>query len=284
VSVSAAFFSPSHASRCSLSSARPPSPTGTPEAVRIEQDRFTPRCPQDEVEQRGARLRLDVALQGSDGGLATLDQVGDDGRIGFDVVWWGTPAARRQSAAHLDGVGERRDEVAALEDDLQRPPDERIGSPQLQEAGATRRPTPRSGATSTHNLPPARTSAGGSSAAEREAQGFHGVGHHLLVTDGDVDVVLSVAGCGNGEKRGDRPALDDLEFIIDQAPFDVLGTAEVRFDPSSNCASRTTCASVSAGCCCSSGSIACSWVRQPAGREWQSAWWRPSWRQRRVRP
>ena len=51
------------------------------------------------------------------------------------------------------------------------------------------------------------------------------------MTDGDVDVVLSVAGRGDGEQRGDRPALDDLEAIVDQAPFDVLGTAEVRFDP-----------------------------------------------------
>ena len=40
-----------------------------------------------------------------------------------------------------------------------------------------------------------------------------------------------VAGRGDGEQRGDRPALDDLEPIIDQAPFDVLGTTEVRFDP-----------------------------------------------------
>ena len=51
------------------------------------------------------------------------------------------------------------------------------------------------------------------------------------MTDGDVDVVLSVAGLGDGEQRRDRPALDDLEVIVDQAPFDVLGAAEVRFDP-----------------------------------------------------
>ena len=28
-----------------------------------------------------------------------------------------------------------------------------------------------------------------------------------------------------------RPALDDLEAVVDQAPFDVLGAAEARFDP-----------------------------------------------------
>ena len=33
------------------------------------------------------------------------------------------------------------------------------------------------------------------------------------------------------EQRGDRPALDDLEAIVGQAPFDVLGAAEMRFDP-----------------------------------------------------
>jgi hypothetical protein len=29
----------------------------------------------------------------------------------------------------------------------------------------------------------------------------------------------------------DRQALDDLEAIVDQAPFDVLGATEVRLDP-----------------------------------------------------
>ena len=32
-------------------------------------------------------------------------------------------------------------------------------------------------------------------------------------------------------QRGDRSALDELEFILDQTPFDVLGTAEVGFAP-----------------------------------------------------
>ncbi len=51
------------------------------------------------------------------------------------------------------------------------------------------------------------------------------------MTDGDVDVVVSVADLRDGEQRGDRPALDDLEAVVDQAPFDVLGAAEMRFDP-----------------------------------------------------
>ena len=66
---------------------------------------------------------------------------------------------------------------------------------------------------------------------QREPEGLHGVGHHLLMTDGDVDVVLLVAGRGDGEQRGDRPALHDLEAVVDQAPLDVLRAAEVRFDP-----------------------------------------------------
>src|SRR6202451_4520591 len=66
---------------------------------------------------------------------------------------------------------------------------------------------------------------------EGQPEGLHGVGHHLLMTDGEIDAVLPVAGLGDGEQRGDRPTLDDLEAIIDPAPFDVLRTAEGRFDP-----------------------------------------------------
>ncbi len=51
------------------------------------------------------------------------------------------------------------------------------------------------------------------------------------MTDRDVDVVVSVADRGDGEQRGDRPALDDLEVVAGEAPLDVLGAAEVRFDP-----------------------------------------------------
>ena len=44
-------------------------------------------------------------------------------------------------------------------------------------------------------------------------------------------MVTLVARRGDGEQRGDRPALDNLEPAVGQAPFDVLGAAEVRFDP-----------------------------------------------------
>ena len=62
-------------------------------------------------------------LQGGDGSLGALDQLGDDGRIGLDR---GGRAASRRLAGTL--VRERRDEVAAFDDGLQRVPDQRIGS------------------------------------------------------------------------------------------------------------------------------------------------------------
>jgi hypothetical protein len=61
---------------------------------------------------------LDVARQGGNGFLAASDQIGDDGRIGDDR---GLPPAGRRPVG--TGVRERRDEVAAFEDALQRIPD-----------------------------------------------------------------------------------------------------------------------------------------------------------------
>ena len=90
----------------------------------------------------------------------------------------------------------------------------------------------RARVTSTNSRPPASAMGRGVVICQNgEPQGLHGVGHHLPVTDGDVDVVLAVARLRDREQRGDRPALDDLEAIVDQAPFDVLGTAEMRLDP-----------------------------------------------------
>jgi hypothetical protein len=66
---------------------------------------------------------------------------------------------------------------------------------------------------------------------ERQPEGRHRVGHHLLVTERHVDVVLAVPGTGNGEERGDRAALDDGERAARVSPLDVLRRAEVRLDP-----------------------------------------------------
>ena len=105
-------------------------------ASRIEQDPLQLLdVRQDEVEQRRAGLRPDVALQGGDGGLVVPDQLGDDGRIGLDR---GGRGASRRPAGTL--VRERPDEIAAVEDGLQRVPDQRIGFPEgLQDACAARR-------------------------------------------------------------------------------------------------------------------------------------------------
>src|SRR5215218_4627450 len=126
------------------------------------------------------------------------------------------------------------DEVTAVEDGLQRVPDKRVGLPQHRhEIGTTRRRSQDLG--DVNEQPPAGLVHGSAcrQLPEGEPEGHHGVGHHLLMPDGDVDAVLSVAGRGDGEQCGDRPALDDLEVLVDQAPFDVLGAAEVRFDPAS---------------------------------------------------
>ena len=91
---------------------------------------------------------------------------------------------------------------------------------------------PSSWVTSTNSRPPASAiGRRGRQLPQREPQGLHRVGHHLLMADGDVDVVALIAGRGDGEQRGDRPALDDLELVVGQAPLDVLGVAEVRLDP-----------------------------------------------------
>ena len=68
------------------------------------------------------------------------------------------------------------------------------------------------------------------------------------MADRDVDVVVPVADVGDREQRGDRPALDDVEVIVDQAPFDVLRGPKCDSICRPSCTSRTTCESVSAGC------------------------------------
>ena len=72
-------------------------------------------------------------------------------------------------------VRERRDEVAAVEDGLQRVPDQRIGFPQdLQEAGAARGRR-QAWVTSTNSLPPASAMGRGVVSCHRESpRGFMG--------------------------------------------------------------------------------------------------------------
>ena len=195
------------------------------EAPRIEQD--PPQLLEirhDEVDQCGAGPGLDLLPQRTDGGTAVIDQLGDDGGIGFDGV--------RSAAGEGALVREGRDEVAAVEEALQGVPDQRIGSPQcFEQIGATRRCAQHPGDIDEQSPTGLRHGPPGRQLPEREAQGLHRVRHHLLMTDRHVDVVVVVAGCGDGEQRGDRPALDDLEPAVVQAPFDVLRATEVGFDP-----------------------------------------------------
>ena len=228
-SVSAAFFSPSHACSWSLShqvasipamitcmlrgsnwirfiswmSARMKSSSADPDFVRMS--------------------RFKAAMEAWLRAISSATMAGS-------VSIAAAPATRRRPCGTF--VRERRDEVAAVEDGLQRVPDQRIGFPQgSEEARAARRRS--QDLRDVDEQPPAGLGhrPRGRQLPHGEPQRLHRVGHHLLMTDGDVDVVLSVAGRGDGEQRGDRPALDDLEVIVDQAPFDVLGAAEVRFDP-----------------------------------------------------
>src|ERR1051325_9198524 len=103
------------------------------------------------------------------------------------------------------------DEVA-VEDGLERVSDQWIGFPQGRyEACATRRRS--QGLSDVNEQPPASFGhwPWGRHLPEREPQGLERIGHHLLMTDGNVDAVLPVGGLGDGEQRGDRAALDDLE-------------------------------------------------------------------------
>ncbi len=142
----------------------------------------------------------------------------------------GGRAARGWSGGGI--VGDRRDEVATVEHGLQRVADQRVASSHdLQETDPLR--GRRQQWCHVDEQPPA----GHVHRCERrqlphgEPQRLHGVGHHLLVTDRHVDVVVPVVALRDGEHRGDRPALDELEVVGDQAPLDVLRAAEVRFDP-----------------------------------------------------
>ncbi len=83
-------------------------------ALRVKQD--PPQLldvRKDEVEQRGAGLPTDVALQLGNGSLTVLDQPSDDGRIGLDGR--GHVAIRQGTWTF---VREGGDEVVAFEDGL----------------------------------------------------------------------------------------------------------------------------------------------------------------------
>ena len=89
-------------------------------ALRIEEDPLQLLdVRQNEVDQGRSGLGPDVAPQCGDGRLRARDQPGDDGRIGLERG--GGAAGRR---ADLTLVRDRRDEVVAFQDGLQRVPDQ----------------------------------------------------------------------------------------------------------------------------------------------------------------
>src|SRR4051812_29522869 len=54
------------------------------------------------------------------------------------------------------------------------------------------------------------------------------------MTDGYIDVIFLIIRFRDGEKSSDWPTLDNIKCIINQTPFDVLGTAEMFFDLSTH--------------------------------------------------
>ena len=174
----------------------------------------------------GPDFAADLAPQRGERGLGLRDELGDDGRIGLER---GRRGAGRRTRGRL--VGEQRDE-AAVDDGLQRVTHQRLLPPDHGQEGAADRGR-RQALRDVDEQPPA----GLVHPWERdqlvhgEPQRLQGVGHHLLVTDGEVDVLLQVTALGDGEQRGDRPALDDLELVVGEAPLDVLRAAEARLDP-----------------------------------------------------
>ena len=145
VSVSTAFFSPSHASSCSLShQAACIAAMITWWLCGSNRIRFSSwRSARMKSSSAGPDFARDVALQRGDGGLAALDQLGDDGRIGLDR---GGRGRRPAAAPRRPSSGQGRDEVAAIEHGLQRVADQRIGSAQrLQRGRRGSRASPASG-------------------------------------------------------------------------------------------------------------------------------------------
>ena len=132
----------------------------------------------------------------------------------------------------LSLVRERRDEVAAVEHSLHGVRGQGIASSkESHEPGAARwraqglgdvDPQPSAGLghrPRRGHLP------------EGETQRLERVGHHLVVADGQIDVVPLVALLWDREQGGDGPTLDDEKIVVGQAPRDVLGPPKMRLDP-----------------------------------------------------
>ena len=195
-------------------------------AAWLEQDPLHLRqVLKDGVDQRRSGLRLDVAPQGCDRRPVGGDELVNDCRIGLDRV------GGREESWHRTVLGDKRDEVA-LDDGAECVPDQRIrlleyGDEAVAVGGRCEVVADVDEQTTTGRVHGCRRG----QLPERDSEGLHGIGHHLLVADGHVHVGAVVGRGGDGEQRRDRSALHDVEGAVDQAPLDVLGSPEVRLDP-----------------------------------------------------
>ncbi|MNS59869.1 hypothetical protein D3C72_928420 [compost metagenome] len=186
----------------------------------------------DEVEERRPRMRPDILPEGLDRRRHARDLPRDDRRI---VVEYRLIVRHRRALGAGTGFGRLGrsllDEVPPLEEGHQGVFDERIrlaqhvdDDPALIRRRQVRRDVDEQPAAALIHGAPRRHLEDG------PPQWFHRGGHHLAVPDGDEHVLVLVVGLRDGVQGRDRPALDDGEGIVDQAPFDVLGEPEMAFN------------------------------------------------------
>ena len=173
----------------------------------------------------------DVAPQGGDGRLlCSIKSVTMAGSVSIGA---GAGEARADAGARVPTPrqGSERDEVVAVDNGLQRVRGSAVRTLPMGEqvADAVGRRC-QAGATSTNSRPPASYIGRGVVSCHMENPSGFIASVIIWVTDGEVDVVLLIAGppWGWGECR--RLAPDDREVLVDEHYLIVLGSAEMRFD------------------------------------------------------
>ena len=187
---------------------------------------------EDELEQRRPGSAADVVPKLCERFLGLCDQLGDSRWVGLDRLGSGGGGGQRRSCRSAGAFGRSGQEVIPLDHGLQRVSKQGIALAEQLEQGC-----PACGGGKHLGDVDEQPAAGDAHGPRRrelphgEPERLHRVGHHLLVTDGDVHAVCVVAGRRGRKQRGDRPALDNEELAAREAPFDVLGATEVRLDP-----------------------------------------------------
>ncbi len=177
---------------------------------------------EDEVDELRARPAGELGFERADGGAEVRDEGGHHGGVGVEE--------RRRAGGRAGDLRGRVAEVPALDEPAQRAAHERVAAEDLEQLRATGRGGQRPRDVDEEAAARLGHRRGGRQLPEGEPQGLHGVGHHLLVPDGDVDVEGVVRGLGEREERRDRPRLDHREALVVQAPLEVLRGAERRLD------------------------------------------------------